>query len=482
MASKESVINLQSRQEQEEMAENTSSSPALAMDEGTASSSGSAAAGLIQRMKDLSVSPPRQRDTCIMPLSTIDASSPSGSRGGPNGNGKTPPSSVGNSPLAELQRQLRLPPQQRDPATRHFDLTPITRNTSGAEDDLCMVVSPEDQALVGEHLAMPDNLDKDRGPSFPPLPNNRAKSVGNLNLLSSRITRASNLSKSTTLESTLEPTMEPIAFPSERKFFTFTSRQQYENQSLAPTLEEHAPPAQPLPPYQPTRQELMDVGLAEDEVERIFNTRRDSLTPDHLATIPLGDRQWSIPSIRMANELHGSIASHTSYTDEEDSLLGRDDDTNSLSSRGSLYLPDAMELGAGEPLGVGVSSVFMPSITLNGIDLIVDQSHQPLDPFESDLTTNAMNGDARDRRQEKRSRKDEKALQWLRTVEASDDVFAEAASSKFLTQTPKTSNAAAAPETNTAGFLSMEYDDPRMSANRIIRRQTSSPPTLQTGH
>jgi hypothetical protein len=369
---------------------------------------------------------------------------------------------------------LQLPPQQ--PVTRHFDLTPITRNTHGDEDDLCMVVSPEEQVLVGEHLAMPTNLDKDAGPSLPPLPNHRAKSVGqHLDLM--RMARSSNLSKTTTLESTLEPTMEPIAFPSERKFYTFTSRQQYEDQYLATTSEEDASPAQHLPPYQPSRQELMDVGLAEDEVERIFTRRRDSLTPDHLAPIPLGDRQWSIPSIRMANRLNGSITSHTSYTDEEDYLLGRDDDTNSLSSRGSLYLTDAMELGAGEPLGV--SSVFMPSITLNGIDLIVDRRQQ-LDTAECALTTNAMNGDARDRRQEKRSRKDAKALQWLRTVEASDDVIAEAASSKFLTQTPKSTNVTAvSAKTNTV--LSMEYD-PSSSADRIIRRQTSSPPTLQASH
>ena len=483
MASNEPVINLKSRPEQREMVENTSSSPALAMNEGTASSSKSAAAaaGLIQRMQDLSVSPPRQRDTCRTPLSTIDASSPSGGRRGPNSNSKTPPRSVGNSPLAE--RDLRLPPQhqQQQPVTRHFDLTPVTRNTFGADDDLCMVVTPDDQGLVGEHLAMPDNLDKEEGPALPPLPNHRAKSLGHLDLLPSKMTRASNLSKTTTLESTLEPTiMEPIAFPSERKCFTFTSRQQYEDQYLAPTSEGGAPPA-----YQPTRQELMDVGLAEDEVERIFTTRRVSLTPDYLATIPLGDRQWSIPSIRMANELNGSIASHTSYTDDEDYLLGsRDDDTISLSSRGSLYLPDAMELGAGEPLG-GISSVFMPSVTLNGIDLLDDQRRQLVDPSsENDFTTiNARDGDARDRRIEKRSRKDEKALQWLRTVEASDDVFAEAASSKFLTQTPKASNAAAAAsaKTNnhTAGFLSMAHDDdPSLSANRIIRRQTSSPPTL----
>lgn len=479
MASNESEIILTSRPEQEEIAENTSSSPAVVtMHEGTTptttSSSKSAAAGapagLIQRMENLSVSPPRQRNRTL----------PSGRL--PTTNDVSSPSSGGGSLSTQRQLQLQMPPQQ--PVTRHFDLTPVTRNTSGEnefgdEDDLCMVVSPEDHALVGEHLAMPSNLSKETGPSLPRLANHRAKSAGHLDL--SHLIRASNLSKTTTLESTLEPTMEPIAFPSDRKCYTFTSRQQYEDQHLVPTVEEDAPPAQHLRPYQPTRQELMDVGLAEDEVERIFTTRRNSLTPDHLAPIPLGDRQLSIPSIHMANKLNGSVASYTSYTDEEDYLLGRDDDTNSLSSRGSLYLPDAMELGAGEPLGV--SSVFMPSVTLNGIDQIDDRRHQQLDASETAtaLTTNAIDGDARDRRQEKRSRKDEKALQWLRTVEAGDDVFAEAASSKFLTQTPKTNAAAVSAKTNAAGFLSMEYD-PALSANRIIRRQTSSPPTLQASH
>jgi hypothetical protein len=558
--------------------------------------------GLIKRMDSLSVSPPRRRGRDSTPptgrrldITTDDLVARGGintptitaSRTSPNDSRKTPP--AGNSPSAYLPQRPLLAPHNNDahahaqhnaPSARHYDLTPVTRNTWGSSGDkelLCLdgdrstnqdgygVVSPDDGAILhGEHLAMPSSLDAPSsnahrlaGPALPPLPASRSKSVGNLDLL---------MQQSTTTP--YQTTMDPFDFHSSdhRKFWSFTSRKQYEQylehedpyaHAAAPLQQQHL--HHRLTPYQPTRQYLSEIGDGppQDELSRIFIARTTTMDEAQgnsgvsavgggatnanvggtgLAPIPLGERQWSIPSIRMANALNGggSIASYTSYTDEEDNmpLQGDDDDTNSLSSRGSLYLPDS-SIG-GEPLGMlttmgvvgegvqgeifgggGVNPLF--ALTGGGFDGQDQENnmnppapgrpnhthpHQTPYPFTTTpsncsnanntnggATADAIHGNAQERRRKKRSKKEQNAVEWLRTVEASDDVFAEAASSKFLTGGSSPHNyhphhqeegLSLKPAFSSSTLGNTNYGhDPIIPRSRIIRRQTSSPPTLE---
>jgi hypothetical protein len=172
----------------------------------------------------------------------------------------------------------------------------------------------------------------------------------------------------------------PVKFPSDRQYYSFTSQKQFVSTTSFQTG---------LTPYQPTREAVGT--FTGEELDRIYRQA------DH---IPV-DRQWSIPSIHLANHLNGST---TSYTDEEDDL-GRDDDA-SLSSRGSsLYLPADDEEIAKHILPLSVAKY--------------DDSDD---------------SDADQEEEEPRKRKNEKKspFDWLRSVE-SDAGISEAASSKFLT-------------------------------------------------
>jgi hypothetical protein len=201
----------------------------------------------------------------------------------------------------------------------------------------------------------------------------------------------------------------------ERKFYSFTSREQYEETASAVVVEDtpliHPPPR--LAPYQPSRELLGDLGLQED-LNDIFIARRRPASSSPLGggdgavgaaeaveaskehrllhlPIPMDERQASIPSIRLANHLNGSH-SVTSREDDEDSLYIHDEE-GSLSSRGSTC---------------GVYFDECPVDTAAAARLLIERR--------------------------KRGRKEE-ALEWLQSVvEVSDNTLAEAASSKFLTR------------------------------------------------
>jgi len=145
-----------------------------------------------------------------------------------------------------------------------------------------------------------------------------------------------------------------------------------------------------LPPYQPTRQ-TEDEDFEEDDLQDIFNP------------VPLVS-QWSIPSIRLANQF--------------------EDDEESWSSRGSsLYLPDDGDLtfltrssSSSQLINTVVSP---PIIVVEGPleDVTQNNNHIPYDSTTVDAIC----------------RKSNNPYEWLRTVNAESDEIAEAASSKFLT-------------------------------------------------
>jgi hypothetical protein len=394
------------------------------------------------------------------------------------------------------------PPKRRSPAfalratpTRHFDLTPVTRNTSNgdaylddySDEDDYFVITPDDTAgvLHGEHLALPTDLSPDvsfvipgvssipkqlpeRRSIAPPLPplracsKQRTKSVGTLDSVIQ--TACYQMEDATGVENFdyRNEMMNPIDFP-ERQVYSFTSRKQFEQQQrkqLTPEMmvaSSSAASTRGLTPYQPSRGDLQDVGaLPEEELNRIFTTRKRENLSEFIsnseqsnsalfATIPLDERQWSIPSIRLAHHLNESTTSNTECTDEEDDLR-LDEDEESLTSRGSsLYLPDEAALMNGSESGVRhapprvvplLPNSFQPILTGPAIAALENgfflEHLRQLQEEDADDSNDAVDRRARHRRK-KRSKKERSAVEWLRTVEASDDVFAEAASSKFLT-------------------------------------------------
>lgn len=256
------------------------------------------------------------------------------------------------------------------------ELTPITRNTSTKSDyiDDDHVVSPDDtDALHGEHLALPSDLHDRKAPSMPQFISERCKSVGSILEHRGMVEHAE--------EEEDQDRLVPLKFPSDRQYYSFTSQKQF----VATTSFQTG-----LKPYQPTRETVGT--FTGEELERIYRQ------PD---PIPV-ERQWSIPSIHLANHLNGST---TSYTDEEDEL-GRDDDA-SLSSRGSsLYLP--------ADDGEEIAKQILP-LSVARYD----------DSDDNDA-------DQEDEKPRKRKNEKESPFDWLRSVE-SDEGISEAASSKFLT-------------------------------------------------
>lgn len=398
------------------------------------------------------------------------------------------------------------PPKRRSPSfmnngiavpTRHFDLTPVTRNTSNgdaymddySDEDDYFVITPDDTAgiLHGEHLALPSDLSSTDinfvipGASFPkqlperrsvapPLPplractkQQRTKSVGTLDSVIQTACYHTQMEDATGVENFdySNGMMNPIDFP-ERQVYSFTSRKQFEQQQhrkqLTPEMmvvSSSAASTRGLTPYQPSRDDLQDVGtLPEEELNSIFTTRkRENNTNEFTsnsehsisalyAAIPLEERQWSIPSIRLAHHLNESTTSNTECTDEEDDLR-LDEDDESLTSRGSsLYLPDeAALMGETEPNSGLAPPRIVPLLPNSFQPILTGPAFAALEnghflrqsnEEDADDSNDAVERRARHRRK-KRSKKERCAVEWLRTVEASDDVFAEAASSKFLT-------------------------------------------------
>jgi hypothetical protein len=223
---------------------------------------------------------------------------------------------------------------------------------------------------------------------------------------------------------------EPMQFPS-RKYYSFTTRKQYEDACLQDggmddsdddlynrsdsDDDDNGAIGTRLTPYAPrSRPANFDIErVPEEELKRIFITRgsnaNNNTDASHrlLTEIPLDQR---VPSLHMANHLHGSTTS-VSYTDheDEDSVLHlRDNDDASLSSRGSsLYLPAEEDM-------VRVATH-------------VDDSMESIVDDEVFLLLQ------RKQRKRKQRKKEQRAVEWLQSVEADQNILAEAASSKFLT-------------------------------------------------
>jgi hypothetical protein len=454
-----------------------------------------------------------------VPSPPASATTPTNSQSGkksPHVRDQTPPSArletidfvsspskkaAGTPPRPNSQTGLEVQPPSSDepsvPPPRHFDLTPVTRNTSEVAG-LDFDDAQDDQDLIGEHLAMPSDLGAGADGHLLPQPSSlsshhgqRAKSVGHFDL--SQMVNQSGLQRSTQLDPKTSLPPPRTGFNADYRHFSFTSR----NEQAAAAAEASDAPQEflhhQLTPYTPTREELMDIGLNEAQVDKIFTQRRRSSLDSSTSLskpIPLDDRQLSIPSLRMAHRVYGSKTSLTDYTGAEDEdTIFRDDDA-SLSSRGSLYLIDhPFELGNGEslldaPLG-------QAPILLNGLDQIQRESSS-LGESSDDPTTNALNGEGIDfaEAKERRALREQNAVEWLRAVQStSQDVFAEAASSKFLTGQPQRVQApspksitqySSLDSENTASVESAPTTQipPPSSAPKIIQRQTSSPATL----
>ena len=320
----------------------------------------------------------------------------------------------GNSPSTSQVSTGSIPPSMV--ANLLADLTPVTRNTSGTAAGAgaghqyyglhkAARISPEDSLLLGEDLILPSHEEW--------YPKIRPHGGG----LGGGITAAM---KARSQEE--DPSLQP-SIPLERKFYSFTSRQQYEGTLAVDDEEMNLPPPPRLTPYQPNRELLGDLGLQED-LHDIFIARRrphssgaSQAPPDVDASkqhrlllhtpIPMSERQISIPSIRMANHLNGSI---TSREEDEDSLYLHDEEDASLSSRGSY---------TGACFGADDDDDDVVAVMVDA-----PQSSRPAAGTKTVPT---------DRR--KRGRK-EQALEWLQSVvEVSDHtLLAEAASSKFLTR------------------------------------------------
>jgi hypothetical protein len=400
---------------------------------------------------------------------------------------------------------------------RHYDLTPVTRNTSellahqyvdastSIDDGYGNIVSPEDHGILhGEHLAFPADLSGPdttglTGPSIPKLRQaQRAQSVGNLH---NTIMTAS--ASQATLGEVQEEDFaipDPVQFPA-RKFYSFASRQQYDQamQQMGDddSIEGHVG----LEPYQPSRQEdFGGVGdIPHEELRGIFIARRQGASfssgseshANHrlLNPIPMDERQWSIPSIHMAQSLQGTTTSCTENTeaDEESLLYMHGDDDASLSSRcSSLYLPDEM---AGEPLGSAFPlapnrspfprHILQPQVVMNPHVLM--QHTASRDDNDAEASEYAVDGLAIDRRKRKQRKREERAFEWLQSVQGNNDVLAEAASSKFLTGNRRLAAAKAgselAPENLAANGVfepKVLVDSRKPATQAMLRRQGSS--------
>lgn len=284
---------------------------------------------------------------------------------------------------------------------RHYDLTPITRNTSSAGAP-APLISPEEDDLHGEHLAMPDDIS---GPTLPPL--------------------LRNSSKEEPPDAAAGLPGPPIEFG---KFYSFTSSQQY--QAATKATDHRRLAASKLTPYQPSRDAVDEWN--DDDLAHIFAARAESKNHRLSAPIAMDERQLSIPSLRLANQLNSDVASLTSMDDDESSLqflAGGGADDGSLSSRGSsLYFPDEAVEGSRVQI-LPPRSVFTPSMMQ-----LVAASRDDTDDDDGSVVAVANDNveDEEDHGRRRKHQRREEALQWLQSVEASEGDLQEAASSKFL--------------------------------------------------
>lgn len=292
---------------------------------------------------------------------------------------KSSPSLMDASPK-ENASPLTMSPTQKNSTKRlhsHAELTPVTRNTSFCDDGAptepyYVMVSPADATA---DLALPSGSDFNTSTTTTlqqrrPLTMDRTKSVGTPSQRDQQL-----------------PPMAPVPLVA-RKFFSFNSRHQYNIQARGT----HQPI---LTPYQPADRETF--GVTPSQVSNIFIPRN--------GPIPLDERQWSIPSIRLANHLGGST---TTLTDEED--LGDDASWSSMGS--SLYMPEE------EPMVIEAS---------NNLELNLDQLSTSSGSDQAILVQSTNK-----RTSKQRHASNQNALDWLQNLQ--HDGLTEAASSKFLTK------------------------------------------------
>ena len=416
----------------------------------------------------------------------------------------------------------------------HYDLTPVMRNTTGnnnastgnanrANAAAGNVVSPEnanatDSAdfLHGEHLSLPADLTaEEEASSHPILPSLRKSSViQRAQSLSAHHLSASALPGSNDYEPAPPETTAP--FPA-RRFYSFTSREQYkglQHESDDEEDDDDLSDEESLPrnnnnltPYQPDRPDFEEESLPPEALRAIFIERRrrnslrnaddDESQKHHRLLqnpIPMDERTWSIPSLRMAQRLatDGSLASLTDHADEDESFLllnnnsnVTDEDEASLSSRASsLYMsiggstPAALQSTMPLPININMenapradatfssehtptiwnddnSSSMGPRSAATTLSSSFDNvpsfgSHPPPDTkivLESSLSWQhtqsastdensavAVDGDRAQRRKRKQRQREAAALSWIQSLQQQSNVaVAEAASSKFLT-------------------------------------------------
>jgi hypothetical protein len=202
------------------------------------------------------------------------------------------------------------------------------------------------------------------------------------------------------------------------RHFSFTSLQECD--TAAATKGDSSAKAT-LTPYQPSRPEMLEdvpvLAVSSEDLNQIFIPRRTvSVDKQHRfdldEPIPLDERQESIPSIHLAHNLENGSVTTCGDDDDEDSILKCSfDDDVSWSSRGSkssLYMDDDQ------------TSWVLPQrvISLPARSTFIPREWNTEDP------TNV-----------RRKRKQERAYEWLQSVEAHSTDLAEAASSKFLLTT-----------------------------------------------
>jgi len=303
--------------------------------------------------------------------------------------------------------------QRLGSVARHHELTPVTRNVSYIDAyPFANKVSPDDK----ETPALPDQiqLSSNNGgaiplkfrilPAFPNIPlGDRSKSLVNLCAIGNNDEEEDDES--------FDPQI--IQIPSRDACDSFNSLQHLLKRSkgnpTGPIKNGNV-----LTPYQPSRHDEEDVGaLDTNDLSAILIQKNP---------IILGERQFSIPSIHMANNLGGG--SITTLETLEDDLL-KDDESWSTRESSSLNLSDDSIDPFLLPGLKFTASNQQPLVIVEGGELLLGDLPQ----LGGDTSVHAVNNNDRKRQ---RSARDQSAYEWLRTMEGGSANIAEAASSKFL--------------------------------------------------
>lgn len=371
--------------------------------------------GVAERLQQLSVAPKEVSTRSETPPPRQQAQQGRHHHSSPSFTDLSPSRKENSSPIMSIQKQVR-----------PYDLTPVTRNTGTAfvDDDRRHVISPDD-AHQKKGLSLPSSANMGTG-SRPPLMRREAPVLNPIPLgdRSRSLGQVSELEQADDDEydelDDNETFGEAIQFPERQRFYSFNSRHQYIEQI---PMVSNVPMSKT--PYQPSRHDLSDVGsLSTEELSRIFIHK--DMNP-----ILMEERQYSIPSIRMANHLNGST---TTYDDDDEDDLSKDD--ASWSSRGSsLYLPDDDDVCVTQVLKFTPTTPAKPVVILEDLPFpeeLTQSEHCSVDAVASNQD-NFNNDNHNNHKKRKESHK--KAFEWLRTVEGTgDNCICEAASSKFLTR------------------------------------------------